>query len=145
MRYEIHGTVMQSVDVYLSRGAAVFTEAGGMAWMAGAIEMKTDTRGGVLAGLGRKLAGESLFMTTYSCTGDQGLVVFTPEAPEAAAIPQRTVRISMGPNTEISIIEPSIAEPRRSFVFAMIGSAFPELASSAATRTRENLPRSGPS
>lgn len=81
MRYEIHGTVMQSVDVYLTRGEAVYTESGGMAWMAGAIEMKTDTKGGVLAGLGRKLAGESFFMTTYTCQGDQGLIVFTPESP----------------------------------------------------------------
>jgi len=81
MRYEIHGTVMQSVDVYLSRGEAVFTEAGGMAWMAGAIEMKTDTRGGVLAGLGRKLAGESLFMTTYTCTAPQGIIAFANEFP----------------------------------------------------------------
>ncbi len=81
MRYEIHGTVMQSVDVYLTRGESVYTESGGMAWMAGNIEMTTNTKGGVLAGLGRKLAGESFFMTTYTCQGDQGLVVFTPEAP----------------------------------------------------------------
>ncbi|HPD42420.1 MAG TPA: TIGR00266 family protein, partial [Anaerolineae bacterium] len=105
MRYEIHGTVMQSVDVYLSRGEAVFTEAGGMAWMAGAIEMKTDTRGGVLAGLGRKLAGESLFMTTYSCTGDQGLVVFTPEAPG------KVLPLELGPGQAI------IAE-KDAFMFA---------------------------
>ncbi|MDX9952857.1 MAG: TIGR00266 family protein [Anaerolineae bacterium] len=81
MRYEVHGTVMQSVDVYLTRGESVYTESGGMAWMAGPIEMKTDTKGGVLAGLGRKLAGESFFMTTYTCQGDQGLIVFTPESP----------------------------------------------------------------
>ena len=27
------------------------------------------------------LAGESLFLTTYTCQGNQGLVTFTPEAP----------------------------------------------------------------
>ena len=43
--------------------------------------MKTDTRGGLLKGLGRKLAGESLFMTTYTCTGSGAMVAFTPEAP----------------------------------------------------------------
>lgn len=52
-----------------------------MAWMQGNIEMKTDTRGGLMAGLGRKLAGESLFMTTYTCRGERGMVTFTPEAP----------------------------------------------------------------
>lgn len=81
MEYKIHGTVMQSVDVTLTRGESVYTESGGMAWMAGNIDMATSTKGGFMAGLGRKLAGESFFMTTYTCKGEQGLVVFTPEAP----------------------------------------------------------------
>ncbi len=81
MEYSIHGTVMQSLDVQLTRGEAMYTEAGGMAWMGGDIEMKTDTKGGFMAGLGRKLAGESFFMTTYTCRGAQGFVTFTPEAP----------------------------------------------------------------
>ena len=81
MRYEINGTLLQSVDVYLSQGESIYTESGGMAWMRGDIEMKTGTKGGLMAGLGRKLAGESLFMTTYTCRGSESLVVFTPEAP----------------------------------------------------------------
>ena len=81
MRYEINGDVLPSVDVYLEAGESVFTESGGMAWMGGDIEMNTNTRGGLLAGLTRSLAGESLFMTTYKCRQGQGLVTFTPEAP----------------------------------------------------------------
>jgi uncharacterized protein (TIGR00266 family) len=81
MRYEITGTLLQSVDVHLGPGESVYTESGGMAWMRGDIEMKTGTKGGLMAGLGRKLAGESLFMTTYTCRRGEGLVVFTPEAP----------------------------------------------------------------
>ena len=81
MRYEIHGDVLPSIDVWLDRGDSVFTERGGMAWMKGDIDMNTNTRGGLLAGLGRALAGESLFMTTYTCKGNQALVTFTPEAP----------------------------------------------------------------
>jgi uncharacterized protein (TIGR00266 family) len=81
MEYKIHGTTMQTLDVTLSQGEAVYTESGGMAWMSGPIDMKTDTRGGLLAGLGRKLAGESLFMTTYTCTGKSAMIAFTPEAP----------------------------------------------------------------
>lgn len=81
MRYEILGTLLQSVDVHLSQGESIYTESGGMAWMRGDIEMKTSTKGGLMAGLGRKLAGESLFMTTYTCRSGEGLVVFTPEAP----------------------------------------------------------------
>jgi uncharacterized protein (TIGR00266 family) len=81
MQYEIQGTFLESVDIQLSRGESVYTESGGMAWMQGNIEMKTDTKGGLMAGLGRKLAGESLFMTTYTCRGERGMVTFTPEAP----------------------------------------------------------------
>lgn len=81
MRYEIHGTVMQTVDIYLQAGESVYTESGGMAWMRGDLEMKTNTKGGLMAGLGRALAGESLFMTTYLCRSSAGMVVFAPEAP----------------------------------------------------------------
>ena len=81
MRYEIHGTTMQSLDVHLDAGEAMFTESGGMAWMRGNVEMNTNTKGGLMAGLGRKLAGESLFMTTYTSKEPDALVVFTPEAP----------------------------------------------------------------
>jgi len=81
MQYEIQGTLLQSVEVTLSQGESVYTESGGMAWMQGRVEMQTNTRGGLMAGLGRKLAGESVFMTTYTCRGPEGVVVFTPEAP----------------------------------------------------------------
>lgn len=81
MRYELHGTVMQVVDIHLAREESVYTESGGMAWMQGDIEMSTNTRGGLMAGLGRMLAGESLFMTTYTCRGDSAMITFTPEAP----------------------------------------------------------------
>ncbi len=81
MEYKLFGTVMQSLDVYLSRGESVYTESGGMAWMGGDIKMDTNTKGGFMAGLGRKLAGESFFMTTYTCQSGSGFVTFTPEAP----------------------------------------------------------------
>jgi uncharacterized protein (TIGR00266 family) len=81
MRYEIQGTLLQAVDVHLNQGESVYTESGGMAWMRGDVEMQTSTKGGLMAGLGRKLAGESLFMTTYTCRRGEALVVFTPEAP----------------------------------------------------------------
>ncbi len=81
MRYEIHGTVMQSLDVHLGRGESIYTESGGMAWMKGNVAMETNTKGGLMKGLGRMLSGESLFMTTYVSKDDDGLVVFTPEAP----------------------------------------------------------------
>lgn len=81
MKYEIHGTTLQTLDIYLSQGESLFTESGGMAWMTGDIEMSTNTRGGLMKGLARSLAGESLFLTTYTCRGTGALITFTPEAP----------------------------------------------------------------
>jgi len=81
MEYYITGEVMQTLDIRLQPGESIYTESGGMAWMTGDIEMSTDTRGGLLKGLGRSLAGESLFMTTYRCRSGAGMVVFTPESP----------------------------------------------------------------
>ncbi|MDJ0842962.1 TIGR00266 family protein [Crocosphaera sp.] len=81
MQYKIHGTVMQILETHLTMGESLYTESGGMAWMKGDIEMKTNTRGGLMAGIGRALAGESLFMTSYYCNSGQGVVAFTMEVP----------------------------------------------------------------
>jgi len=81
MRYEINGTTLQTLDIFLDSDESVYTESGGMAWMKGNVEMSTNTRGGLLKGLARSLSGESLFLTTYTSKGSQSMVTFTPEAP----------------------------------------------------------------
>jgi len=81
MKFEIHGTTLQTLDIYLNQGESIFTESGGMAWMTGDVEMSTNTRGGLMKGLARSLSGESLFLTTYTCQGPGALITFTPEAP----------------------------------------------------------------
>ncbi len=81
MKYEIIGATLPSLDIFLEQGESIFTESGGMAWMRGDIRMETNTRGGLIQGLARTLAGESLFLTSYTCQGSQGMITFTPEAP----------------------------------------------------------------
>ena len=81
MKYEIRGTTLQIADIELGEGESVYTESGGMAWMSPNIDMKTDTKGGILKGLGRSFAGESLFMTTYTCTSGTGMITFVNEFP----------------------------------------------------------------
>jgi uncharacterized protein (TIGR00266 family) len=81
MQYKISGSIMESVDIHLKAGESLFSESGGMAWMRGVFEMDANTRGGLGAGLGRMLAGESLFLTTYTCKSPDGLITFTPEVP----------------------------------------------------------------
>jgi len=84
MEYKIRGSIMQVVDVELNAGESVYTESGGMSWMSPNIDMSTNTKGGLMKGLGRMLAGESLFMTTYKCTEGKGLVAFANEFPGKA-------------------------------------------------------------
>ena len=81
MQYDIRGTVIQTVDVWLEAGESVYTESCGMAWMSPNIEMQTSSKGGLLKGLGRMLAGESFLLTTYRCNEDRGLVTFASEFP----------------------------------------------------------------
>jgi uncharacterized protein (TIGR00266 family) len=81
MQYKIEGSLLQYLSVSLDQGESMYTESGGMAWMSEGIVMETNTKGGLLSGLGRSLAGESLFMTTYQCAAPKALIAFTPEAP----------------------------------------------------------------
>jgi uncharacterized protein (TIGR00266 family) len=92
MRYEIQGSTLQTLDIFLNQGESLFTESGGMAWMVGDVEMSTNTRGGLMKGLVRSLAGESLFLTTYTCKGPQAMITFTPEAPGSI------VAVELGPS-----------------------------------------------
>ena len=81
MKYEIKGSDLPMLEMQLEQGEAVYTESGGMAWMSEGIDMSTSGRGGIGKMLGRALAGESLFLTTYTCRAAQSTIVFTPEAP----------------------------------------------------------------
>lgn len=81
MKSTIRGTTLQVLDIELDAGESMYTESGGMAWMSPNISMKTDTKGGLLKGLGRMMAGESLFMTTYTCDDGTGVIAFAAEAP----------------------------------------------------------------
>jgi uncharacterized protein (TIGR00266 family) len=81
MKYRITGTTMQALSLLLFQGEAVVTEVGGMSWMKGNVDMKTNMPGGLFGGLARAAMGESIFLTTFTCLGPQAEVTFTPEAP----------------------------------------------------------------
>jgi len=65
----------------LSKGESVITEAGGMSWMEDGIRMTTSTNGGIMKGLGRALAGESLFMNIYTAERDGAEITFSSSFP----------------------------------------------------------------
>ncbi len=81
MEYQIRGTVLQIADIQLKEGESVYTEKGGMSWMSPNINMETNTKGGLMKGLGRVIGGESLFMTTYTCASGTGMISFASEFP----------------------------------------------------------------
>ncbi|MBO5278223.1 MAG: TIGR00266 family protein [Lachnospiraceae bacterium] len=81
MKYEIIGSTMPAVEVTLSAGEAMYTQSGGMAWQTEGIAMETNTKGGLMKGLGRMLAGESLFMATYKAEREGAMVAFASTVP----------------------------------------------------------------
>ena len=75
MKYRIVGDTMPAVEIMFdSKGESVFTQSGGMTWMSDGIAMATNTRGGLMKGIGRMFAGESLFMATYTAQRPGALI-----------------------------------------------------------------------
>ncbi|MDE2356528.1 MAG: TIGR00266 family protein [Alphaproteobacteria bacterium] len=81
MRYEISGTVMQTVGIDLAPGETVYSQTASMAWMSQGVRMHTNTGGGLFAGLKRTLAGGSFFVTEFTGEGPGGHVAFAPRFP----------------------------------------------------------------
>lgn len=81
MQYEIQGGNLPVVVCKLGQGESMFTESGGMGWMSSNIEMSTNMEGGLFGGISRMFSGESLFMTTYTCAGQEGTIAFPASFP----------------------------------------------------------------
>ncbi|MGN0733159.1 MAG: TIGR00266 family protein [Emergencia sp.] len=82
MKFEIIGNTMPAVEVTFERaGEAMYTQSGGMAWMSDGVSMDTNTKGGVLKGLGRMFAGESMFMATYTSRAPGTSIAFSATFP----------------------------------------------------------------
>jgi uncharacterized protein (TIGR00266 family) len=80
MRYEVNGTVMQTVAVDLMAGEQLYSQTNTMAWMSDNIRMDTHTGGGFFAGLKRSFGGGSFFVTDFTAEG-QGHIAFAPRFP----------------------------------------------------------------
>lgn len=76
MEARIVGDSLPVVTCRLKKSESVITENGGMSWMDDGIEMSTSTNGGIMKGLGRALAGESIFMNEYTATKDDVDIAF---------------------------------------------------------------------
>ncbi len=80
MRYEITGSVMQTVAIDLAPGETVYSQTNALAWMNDQVTMDTHTGGGFLAGLARSFGGGSFFITDFTARG-LGHVAFAPRFP----------------------------------------------------------------
>ena len=77
MQYKILGNTMPAVEILFDQpGESMYTQSGGMAWMSDGVEMDTNTRGGLLKGVGRMVAGESLFMANYTASKPGATIAF---------------------------------------------------------------------
>ncbi|GBU10550.1 TIGR00266 family protein [Erysipelotrichaceae bacterium] len=81
MKYEIKGGQFPVVVFQMDEGDQVFSEAGGMSWMTSNIKMETNTGGGLLKGLGRTFAGESMFFNYYKALANEQMISFASGFP----------------------------------------------------------------
>lgn len=81
MEYKISGDNLQLVTIEIEPSEKMFAEAGSMVYMSANINMEAKMRGGFLKGIGRKFAGETMFLTEFTSAGGKGLVSFGGNAP----------------------------------------------------------------
>jgi uncharacterized protein (TIGR00266 family) len=81
MEYQIHGGQLPVVIMTLAPGERAVTEAGGMSWMSTNMKMETAMKGGLKGGLGRALAGDTVFLNTYEAQGGPGILACASSFP----------------------------------------------------------------
>lgn len=82
MKFRLIGSTVPAVEVYFEQlGEEMITQSGGMAWMSDGISLSSDTNGGMLAGLGRMFAGESMFMARYKAQRQGATIAFATMVP----------------------------------------------------------------
>ena len=112
MKYEITGTTVPYVEMKLEEGTEVYTQGGGMCWRDENFEMVTNTKGGLLKGLGRVVAGDSLFMNTYKATANDATIAF------ASTVPGEIIHLELDEN------HPGVIAEKGSFLCAEEGVEF---------------------
>lgn len=95
MDYKIIGNTVPVVEIKLNKGETVYTQSGGMAYQTAGISMSTNARGGIMKGIGRMFAGESMFMANYTAEIDGAVVAFAATVP-GAVVPVNLANIPGG-------------------------------------------------
>src|SRR5271156_5284643 len=102
MEETIHGTTMPVLELSLADGESVVSEAGEFSWMSDAVQMATNTGGGmggkgIMGAVKRAVAGASFMMTTYTAQGGAGSIAF------ASKFPGHILPIDVAPGNEFMV------------------------------------------
>lgn len=81
MEYTVIGDVMQGVLVQMEPGEEVKAEAGAMIYLTDSVTIDTQVTGGLLKGIGRMLAGSTLFFTHFRSTAPGSIAAFAAHYP----------------------------------------------------------------
>lgn len=81
MNYQIIGESLPAVIITLNVGERLYAQAGAMTWMTDNFDMDASLKGGIMKGLGRMLAGESLFLVSYTALSDGAQITFASTFP----------------------------------------------------------------
>ena len=81
MKYEIIGQTVPAVEMTLNSGETIVSQSGGMTWQTDGVKMSTNTNGGIMKGLGRLFAGESMFMNLYTAEKEGAKITFASTLP----------------------------------------------------------------
>ncbi len=81
MKYSVVGDVMQAVIVEMDNGEEVIAEAGSMIFLTDAVKIDTQVTGGIMKGLGRMLAGSTLFFTHFKSLAPGATAAFAAHYP----------------------------------------------------------------
>lgn len=96
----------------LNRGETIKTTAGAMSWMTEDIDVEVTT-GGVMKGIARMFAGESMFFSFYTATKDSQEIAFASSLPGTimnikmdgrAIIAQKTAYLASEPTVELQTV-----------------------------------------
>jgi len=81
MKFDLHGTTMQLLNIELNEGESIVSESGRLVYMSDNINMRTEAKGGLWNAIKRKFAGESFFLVNFTCESGKGIVGFGSEFP----------------------------------------------------------------
>jgi len=122
MKHEIIGDNLQIVNIELSQGESVYSEAGRLVYKSENVKIEAEVKGGLTGAIKRIMTSESFFLAKFTCESGTGLVGFAEAFPGKIKL----INLSSGQSfiTEKEAYLCSEAGVDIDLQFAKIGAAF---------------------